>query len=127
MSMRISSAVALLLLAGCGEQKADTGAIAAAEADAAARRDDAGEIVCAPAGSDDLARICTLDRVQTPDGLQLTLRQPNGGFHRLLVTGDGRGVVAADGAEPAKVSVLDDGHIEVAIGGARYQLPATVK
>ena len=115
------------MLAACGEQTADPTAIAASEANAAARRDDDGMIVCAPPGSGDLSRSCTLDRAQTDQGLVLTARQPDGGFHRLLVTKDGRGVVAADGAQPAKVSIVGDNRIEVAIGGARYQLPATVK
>jgi hypothetical protein len=56
----------------------------------------------------------------------LTLHNPDGGFHRLLVTKDGRGVVAADGAEPAIVRVVGEREIEVAIGGDRYRLPATV-
>lgn len=129
MFMRISSGalVALLLLAGCGERTADADAVAAVEAETAAAKDDDGRIVCAAPGSNDFARVCTLDRVQSNDGLVLTLRQPDGGFHRVLVTDDGRGVIAADGAEAAKVQVIGDNRIEVAIGGARYQLPATVK
>ncbi|RHW17244.1 hypothetical protein D1610_11925 [Sphingomonas gilva] len=118
--MRISSGLALLLLAACGEGAADPNAIAPAS-------DDAGEIECAAPGDAEFARVCTLDRMQSDEGLILTVRRPDGGFHRLLVTTDGRGVVSADGAEPATVSVIGDNRIEVAVGGARYRLPATVK
>ena len=44
----------------------------------------------------------------------------------MLVTHDGRGVIAADGAEPAKVTVVGTDGIEVSIGGDRYRLPATI-
>ncbi|RYD62319.1 MAG: hypothetical protein EOP58_13360 [Sphingomonadales bacterium] len=54
-------------------------------------------------------------------------RDPDGGFHRLRVTRDGRGVIAADGASAASVTIIDKDAIEVAIDDARYRLPATVK
>ena len=57
----------------------------------------------------------------------LTLRNPNGGFHRLRIVNDGHGVVAADGAEAATVAIAGTGQIEVAIGGDRYRLPATIR
>jgi hypothetical protein len=63
----------------------------------------------------------------TADGLSLTVRAPNGGFRRLLVTKDGRGVIAADGAVPARVCPVSANRIEVAIAGDRYRLPATVR
>jgi hypothetical protein len=68
-----------------------------------------------------------VDRAHSPDGLTLTLRSPSGSFRRLLVTKDGRGVVAADGVEQAAVTPLGTDRIEVAIAGDRYRLPATVK
>lgn len=86
-----------------------------------------GKVECAPPGAEDFARACTLDRVASQDGLFLTIRHPDGGFRRLLVTRDGRGVVAADGAEPAEVRVIAPNRIEVAVAGARYRLPATVR
>lgn len=81
-----------------------------------------------------LAIACTVERARPRQGsglglgqgLVLTLRHPDGAFRRLLVTRDGRGVVAADGAEPATTTVLGRDTIEVAIGGERYRLPATV-
>ncbi|MEI9926638.1 MAG: hypothetical protein WDN44_01590 [Sphingomonas sp.] len=36
-------------------------------------------------------------------------------------------MIAADGAERAKVTPLAPDLIEVALGGARYRLPATVR
>lgn len=126
--MRISSAVLpVLLLAACSQQPADPGAMSNAidNAQAAVSGDD--RIECAPGGAAAFARDCTVERTDSTEGLILTVRRPDGGFHRLLVVKDGRGVIAADGAEAAKVSVIGDGRIEVAIGGSRYRLPATVK
>lgn len=116
-----------LLLTGCGQTKPDALALANAEAAQQADADDAGRILCARGGSSDFARSCTLDRVSSPQGLMLTVGHPDGGFHRLLVTKDGRGVVAADGAETAKVTIVGPDQIEVALGDDRYRLPATVK
>lgn len=111
---RQALALAAALLAGCSEQAAtDT-------------RADAERIPCAR-GIAPLATTCTVDRAETDRGLVLTLRHPDGAFRRLLVTGDGRGVIAADGAEPAAVVPLDAGGIEVRIAGDRYHLPATVQ
>ena len=86
-----------------------------------------GRIECAPPGADTFSYSCAIDMVQSQDGLFLTIRHPDGGFRRLLVTRDGRGVVAADGAEQTQVTTLAPDLIEVAIGGARYRLPATVR
>jgi hypothetical protein len=68
-----------------------------------------------------------VERVQGPEGTTLTIHHPDGGFRRLLVATDGRGVIAADGADQAVVSVVADNRIEVALAGDRYRLPATVK
>jgi len=125
--MRIFSAIlSVLALAACS-QRADPGAMSNAidNAQAAAGGDD--RIECAAAGAATFARDCTVERTESAEGLILTVRRPDNGFHRLLVVKDGRGVIAADGAEEAKVTVIGDGRIEVAIGGNRYRLPATVK
>jgi hypothetical protein len=55
------------------------------------------------------------------------VRKPDGGFRRLRVTDDGRGVAAADGAEAAQVTIIADDRIEVAIGGDVFRLPASVR
>ena len=125
--MRHPFSAAVLLLAACGRQAPDNAAFSRAIAEANAQAADDGRIVCAPAGSDAFARACTLDRTQSAQGLIITVRRPDGGFHRLLAVKDGRGLIAADGAEPAKVSIVGDGEIEVAIGGDRFRLPATIK
>lgn len=109
-----------LLLLACGQ--AESGP-AAAPFDTAAGED---RIECAFGEMAQFERFCAVERTSGADGLVLTVRKPSGGFRRLRVTGDGRGVVAADGAEPARVRIIDEGRIEVEIAGERYRLPATV-
>jgi hypothetical protein len=116
----------MLPLTACGDESADP-----AKQDHAALPPPAASgremIDCAVGGAAGFQRVCTVDQVPTPDGMTLVLRAPDGGFRRLQVTADGRGVVAADGAEPAQVAPVDAGHIEVAIGRDRYRLPASIK
>ena len=78
-------------------------------------------------GSAPLAPDCTAERKQTDKGWIVTIRHPDGHFRRLRVTDDGRGVVAADGAQPATVTPAGPDAIDVAIAGDRYRLPATVR
>jgi hypothetical protein len=125
--MRISSAVLFLALAACSRQPADTVLAANGVPTAEAPASSAERVDCALAGAASFANTCTIERTETDAGLVLTVRNPDNGFHRLQVVSDGRGVIAADGAEAARVSVIGDGRIEVAIGGDRYRLPATVK
>jgi hypothetical protein len=122
----IWASVALLLTA-CDAKIADKATAAKAEANARAIAEAEGKIECAPPGAKTFAYACAIDRTQTQDGLYLTLRHPDGGFRRLLVTQDGRGVIAADGAEKAEVTPLAPDLIEVELAGARYRLPATVR
>ena len=109
--------VALALLSACNSKPSDPFAGAS----------DADRIECRIGAASDFDRACVVERTIGPDGLILTIRHPDGGFRRLLVTKDGRGVVAADGAEPATVSVEGGDGILVAVGGDTYRLPATVK
>ncbi len=132
MSTRISDAIAggaLLLVAACSgpsDRTANAQALGKVETEQRKAADDEGRILCARRDAP-MARGCTIERTQTRGGLTLTVsHDDDGGFHRLLVTRDGRGVVAADGAEPATVRIVDGG-IEVAIGGDRYRLPATIR
>lgn len=128
MSMRISSTILLAFaLPACGPQTTGNETLAKVEAQQRTLADDDGLIECAANGSGVFKRSCTVDRTESDRGLVLTVRHDNGAFHRLLVTTDGRGVIAADGAEKAVVTVLDADHIEVALGRDRYRLPATVK
>jgi hypothetical protein len=123
MFTRISSALLLLPLAACGQRQPNSEQVAAQQ-----RGEIAGDtrIACAQ-GEAALASTCTVEQAQGKDGLILTVRHPDGAFRRLLVTQDGRGVIAADGAEVAKVTIMGADGIEVALGGNRYRLPATIK
>lgn len=115
--MRQASGLAILLLFACSEAES------VEERVAEAKVSDNG-IDCALAGAAEFERACIVERGE--DGI-LTIRHPDGGFRRLTVTGDGRGVVAADGAAAAEVQVIADDRIQVAIGEDRYRLPATVR
>ena len=129
MSTRISKrilAIAALLslpLSACERGQPSSEQI---EAQQRAETSSDSRIACAQGGAA-FASTCTIEQAQGKDGLILTIRHPDGAFRRLLVTQDGRGVIAADGAEVAKVTVLGGDGIEVALGGGRYRLPATVK
>lgn len=127
MRMRTIALLALIILAGCDTRTAEQRTRAAVEQAQRQAAGDDGAIPCARAGQEGLKRDCLVERTATQQGLVLTLRHPDGAFRRLLVTGDGRGVVAADGAVPAQVSVVRSDRIAVNIDGDRYELPATVK
>jgi hypothetical protein len=115
--------VAALLLAGCNSSDP------AEEARKAVASDN--RIACQPVGAETLEPVCEVERSMSDKGLILTIRHPDASFRRLLVTRDGRGVIAADGAEQAKVRVADTigegSEIEVTLAGNRYILPATIK
>jgi hypothetical protein len=135
MYMRIFSLLALLALSACGGTEKKGKTLAELEQSGSARAtndqqpvsDEQEKINCAVGGAADVSRSCMIERAYGDKGLALTLRHADGGFRRLRVTKDGRGVVAADGAEVAVVKPINKGLIEVSIGGDRYQLPATVK
>lgn len=104
-------AALLPLLAACGSPPA-------AEAEE--------RIECAVDGTAAFRRVCVVERTGGRDGL-ITIRSPSGSFRRLAATEDGRGVMAADGAEPATVTLVGQGLIEVSIGPDRYRLPARAR
>lgn len=118
----------VLVLAACGDAGGNNmaGTVGNTVVGAEAEPDD-GRIECRVAGSDQFERFCTIERSAGADGASLILRKPDGGFRRLLVATDGRGVVAADGSEPAQVTILRDDRIEVTIGADVFRLPATVR
>jgi hypothetical protein len=103
----------LLLLAACSSTPAEP------EPDAA------DLIACAVGGASELTRNCSVERSVADDVLTLVIHHEDGGFRRLTVTTDGSGVITADGADPALITVFD-GEIEVAVGQDRYILPATI-
>lgn len=117
------AALLALLLAACSNEP-DNGELAAVEAtqtrDAAA----AGRIYCALGGAEAFALNCTMEQIASSDGTILVLGRQDAGYRRFRITTDGRGVEAADGAEPAIVALVDNGLIEVSVGQDRYRLPA---
>ena len=113
----------LLLLAACGGAP-DNGDLAEAEARGSREAAANGRIECALEGAKLFDRTCTVEEMSGVEGTVLVVGRPNVGYRRLQITTDGRGVVSADGAEPAKVTIVSDGMIEVAIGSDRYRLPA---
>lgn len=100
-----------------------------AEVEAQQVRDaaDAGRVFCALGGERQFQLNCTLDRIASKDGPVLVLGRADAGYRRFRVTTDGRGVATADGADQARVSLMDNGLIEVAVANDRYRLPATVR
>jgi hypothetical protein len=125
--MRIFSALALLTLAACSDKPESATSLAEAETQAARSSAEDGRISCATTGDDRFAADCEIEQEAGPEGTILTIRHPDGGFRRLEITKDGRGVIAADGAETAIVKPVSNGLIEVQLGDARYRLPATIK
>jgi hypothetical protein len=83
-------------------------------------------VECAVDGAAGFERVCAVERSSGPETV-FTLRSPSGSFRRLVATRDGRGVMAADGAEAAEVKVIGKDLIEVSIGPDRYRLPARVR
>lgn len=83
-------------------------------------------IECAVDGAAAFERVCTVERAAGREVL-FTIRSPSGSFRRFVATRDGRGVMAADGAEAANVRVIGKDLIEVSIGADRYRLPARIR
>jgi len=102
----------VLLLAACGDDVAQP-----------VQR---GESIECAIGGAAFERSCSIERREGANGLTVTLWNPRGGFRRILLPRDGSGAVAADGAEPAKVTVIADGLAEVTIGRDRYRLPVSL-
>ncbi|HKY80500.1 MAG TPA: hypothetical protein VJM09_03405 [Sphingobium sp.] len=120
MSTRISERIAgagliCLVLAGCDEGAGTAGR-------ASRREGDGGVADCAIGASAKWDRACPVKR----SGTLLVIRHPDGGFRRFHIVKDGRGVEAADGAEPASVAIVDEARIELAVGTDRYRIPATI-
>jgi hypothetical protein len=114
-----------LLLAGCGG--AEPAAVESNGAAAPSLGQQDNRVDCRPAGQAAFTRACTVEFGSGPDGHILTIRKADGGFRRLRVTNDGTGVAAADGAEPAHVSLAPDQRLEVEIGGDHFLLPARIR
>jgi hypothetical protein len=113
----------LLLLAAC-DRAPDNAKLAEAEAKQSRDAANDGRIDCALEGAKLFDRTCTVQEISGADGAVLVVGRSDVGYRRLQITTDGRGVISADGAEVANVSIVDEGVIEVAIGNDRYRLPA---
>ncbi len=110
-----------LLLAGCdGGGMSD--AVSGNGANGQAKAEDDGAVDCAIGEGGKWTRDCRIEQA----GEMLTIRHADGGFRRFRIVADGRGVVAADGAESAVVTIDGDRRIAVRAGQDRYRLPATI-
>ncbi|ASK87619.1 lipoprotein [Sphingorhabdus sp. SMR4y] len=127
MSMRIYSAVALILLLTACENRPDNAVLAEAEQRAAAQAGDDGKISCAIDGASDFTRDCLVERLSGENGVTMIIRHPDGGFRRFNVLTDGHGLEAADGFDKARISIVEDGKIQVSVGPDKYLLPAQIK
>ena len=78
-------------------------------------------VLCRVGDATQMAPLCRREN----DGNRIVIRHPDGGFRRFVVVDDGRGIIAADGADPAKVEPLEKNIIRVTVGGDAYELPAT--
>ena len=79
-------------------------------------------IQCALASAQDFSAGCTAELVETEEGRVVILRNPDGGFRRLRITG-GEGLLeAADGADALQVK-RSESALNVTIGPDRYILP----
>lgn len=106
-----------LLLAAC-----ESGGVSGNGANGQAGAEDDGPADCAIGEGAKWTRDCRIEQA----GEMLTIRHADGGFRRFRIVTDGRGVVAADGAEGAVVTIDGDRRIAVRAGQDRYRLPATV-
>ncbi len=113
----------LFLLGGCNAAPGN-GSLAEAETGQARAAAVKGRIDCALEGAKAFARTCTIEEMSSAEGTILIVGRADTGYRRLAIAPGGRGLVSADGAEAANVTIVKDGLIEVAIGGDRYRLPA---
>lgn len=113
-----------LLLAACGGEAGKLGNEVehAQAATGTSGPVDDGKADCAIGTDAAWARDCLIER----KGEMLTIRHPDGGFRRFRVLADGRGLEAADGAEMARLQIVEAGLVEIRIGGDRYRLPVKV-
>jgi len=87
---------------------------------------DEERIECALEGATSFDRSCTVEEMSGTNGAVLVVGRDDVGYRRLQIATDGRGVASADGAESAKVTIIGDRLIEVAIGSDRYRLSANI-
>lgn len=125
--MRTSKAAFLLSLALTLAACSGADDLDQAERDAAEEAAAAGKVECALAGAATFERVCTTEQIGSSEGTLLIIRHPDGGFRRFDILTDGRGLAPADGFDETRITVLDDGMIEVRSGDDKYRLPAQIK
>lgn len=121
--MRSGCLLSLFLVAAC-DNLPDNAELAETEARQSRETANDGPIECALEGAKLFDRTCTIEEISGSDGTILVVGRDNIGYRRLQIATDGRGVVTADGAEAAAVTIIGKDMIEVAIGSDRYRLPA---
>ncbi|MFM6832412.1 MAG: hypothetical protein ACKOVA_19050 [Novosphingobium sp.] len=84
-------------------------------------------IDCAVAGSAKFLPNCFVEDSRVGEQRFLTVRHKDGAFRRFEMVDDGRGVIAADGADEATAKWSAEGVLEVAVGTDRYRFPARMK
>jgi len=84
-------------------------------------------IDCAATGSTKFLPDCFVEDSRVGERRFLTVRNKNGAFRRFEMVDDGRGVIAADGADDAVAKWSAEGVLEVAVGTDRYRFPARMK
>ncbi len=85
------------------------------------------KVACALGDEQQFTDSCTLQRLVGSERTTIVLGRGDAGFRRFVMTADGRGLITADGAEAARVSIVGDAEVEVAVGEDRYRLPATIQ
>jgi hypothetical protein len=91
-----------------------------------AREEAGGNAVTCAQGQGEYAQDCRYERSAERGQRLLVIHHPDGTFRRLEIVDDGRGLIAADGAEAARVAPLGE-MVEVTLADYRYLLPATIK
>lgn len=78
-------------------------------------------IECAIGSVAQMVRECRLER--SGEAARFVVHHPDGGFRRLVLSPDAKGLVPADCADEAR-NRLSQGMIELSIGQDRYRIPA---
>lgn len=116
MSLRISSTIAILLLASaCSEGEVQAQAEAGAD-----------PIECAIGPGSDFGPDCLVERTSEGDAQVLVVRHANGGFRRFEQLPDGAGLASFDGADVV-TQKLEGDTLVIEVGGDRYRFPARAK
>lgn len=117
MSLRIFSAILILLVASACSQGEEVQAQAEEGADT---------IDCAIGPGSDFGPDCLIERTTDGDAQVLVVRHANGGFRRFEQLPGGAGLAAFDGADVVN-QTLEGDTLVVEVGGDRYRFPARAK